>query len=123
MGLREGEGLLGLPEAPVVELGEPGRLEDRVVDDPVDEHVAHQPLAALVEVLLVAPGLGLRAEVAVVVVEAVDELLAVDVALVLRACVPERDVRIDDEVVLAVLRVHRGGSSRATALALLVPGR
>src|SRR3712207_9408320 len=67
---------------------------DLVVDDPVDEHVAHQPLAALVQVLLVAPGLGLRAEVAVVVVEAVDELLAVDVALVLRPRVPQGDVGV-----------------------------
>ena len=41
-----------------------------------------------------------------VVVEAVDELLAVDVALVLRARVPERHVRVHDEVVFAVLAVH-----------------
>ena len=41
-----------------------------------------------------------------VVVEAVDELLAVDVALVLGAGVPERDVGVDDEVALAVLGVH-----------------
>jgi hypothetical protein len=90
----------------VVELGQPGRLEDGVVDDPVGEHVAHQPLAALVEVLLVGPHLGLRAEVAVVVVEAVDELLAVDVALVLRPRVPQGDVGVHDVVLLAVLAVH-----------------
>ena len=106
VGLGEGERLLGLAEAPVVELGEPGRLEDGVVDDAVDEDVAHQPLAALVEVLLVGPDLGLGAEVAVVVVEAVDELLAVDVALVLRASVPQGDVGVHDVVALAVLAVH-----------------
>ena len=106
VGLRELRGLLGLPEAIDVELAEVGRLEDRVVDVAVVEEVLLEALAALVEVVLVAPHLGLGAEVAVVVVEAVDELLAVDVALVLGAGVPQRDVRVDDEVVLAVLAVH-----------------
>ena len=86
------------PKPVVVELAEVGGLEDRVVDVAVVEQVLHQPLAALVEVLLVGPHLGLGGEVAVVVVEAVDELLAVDVALVLRAGVPQRDVGVDDEV-------------------------
>ena len=63
--LGERERLLGLAEAGVVELAEVGRLEDRVVDVAVAEQVLHQPLAALVEVLLVAstprtPGLRLR---------------------------------------------------------------
>ena len=53
----EPERLVGLPEPLVVELAERGRLEDGVVDVSVVEQVLHQPLAALVEVLLVAPHL------------------------------------------------------------------
>ena len=41
-----------------------------------------------------------------VVVEAVDELLAVDVALVLWPGVPQGDVGVDDEVAVVVLAVH-----------------
>ena len=52
--------LIGLSEAFVVELAEVGRLEDRVVDVAVVEQVLHQSLAALIEVLLVAPHLGFR---------------------------------------------------------------
>ena len=106
VGLGERERLLGLSEAAVVELAEVRRLEDRVVDVPVLEEVFHQPLAALVEVVLVGPDLRLRREVAVVVVEAVDELLAVDVPDVLRTGVPQRHVGVDDEVAFAVLAVH-----------------
>ena len=98
--------LVGLAEALVVELAEEGGLEDRVVDVAVGEQVLHQPFAALIEVLLVAPHLGFRRQVAVVVVEAVDELLAVDVALVLRPRVPQGDVGVDDEVAGVVLAVH-----------------
>ena len=105
--------LVGLPEALVVELAEVRGLEDRVVDVAVGEQVFHQPLAALVEVLLVAPHLGFRRQVAVVVVEAVDELLAVDVALVLRPGVPQGDVGVDDEVAGVVLAVHERVSLRA----------
>lgn len=104
--LGEGEGFFGLAEAVVVEGAEVGGLEDGVVDVAVLEEVLHQSLAAVVEVLLVGPQLGFGAEVAVVVVEAVDELLAVDVGLVLRPGVPERDVRVHDEVAFAVLGVH-----------------
>jgi hypothetical protein len=58
-------------------------------------------------------------EVAVVVVEAVDELLAVHVPLVLRSRVPQGDVGVDDEVVLAVLAVHlRPPCSAVTAVTL-----
>ena len=100
------ERLVGLPETLVVELAEVRRLEDRVVDVAVVEQVVHQPVAALVQVLLVGPDLGLRRKVAVVVVEAVDELLAVDVALVLRSRVPQGDMGVDDEVAGVVLAVH-----------------
>ena len=48
-----------------------------------------------------------------VVVEAVDELLAVDVALVLRPRVPQGDVGVDDEVAVAVLAVHAVSSCSA----------
>ncbi len=64
-----------------------------MVDVAVFEEIFHEPLAALVEVVLVGPDLGLRAKITVVVVKAIDELLAVDVALVLRASVPERRAR------------------------------
>jgi hypothetical protein len=42
----------------------------------------------------------------VVIVEAVDELLAVDVPQVGRTRVPDVNVRIDDEVVFVVFGVH-----------------
>ena len=86
---------------------EVGRLEDRVVDVAVLEQVLHESLATLVEVGLLGPHLRLGRQVAVVVVEAVDELLAVLAAQVLRPCVPQGDVGVDDEVALAVLGVHR----------------
>ncbi len=104
---------VGLAEALVVELAERSGLKDRVVDIAVGEQVLHQPLTALVEVLVVAPHLGLRRQVAVVVVEAVDELLAVDVALVLGPGIPQRDVGVDDEVAVVVLAVHERVSLRA----------
>jgi hypothetical protein len=44
----------------------------------------------------------------VVVVEAVDELLAVNVALVLRPGVPQGYVGVDDEIAVVVLLVHAG---------------
>ncbi len=107
VGLGQLRRLVGLPEPPlVVELAELGGLEDRVVDVSVLEEVLHQPLTALVEVVLVAPHLGLGREIAVIVVEAVDELLAVDVALVLRSGVPQGNVGVDDEVAVAVLAIH-----------------
>src|SRR5882757_8317580 len=106
MSRRQRGRFVGLAEAAVVELAEVRRLEDRVVDIAIGEQVFHQPLATLVEVLLVAPQLGFGRQIAVIVVEAVDELLAVDVALILRTGVPESDVGIDDEVLLAILLVH-----------------
>ena len=57
MGRCQVERLLGLAEPAVVELAELHRLEDRMVDVAVPEQVVHQPLAALVEVLLVGPHL------------------------------------------------------------------
>ena len=116
--------LVGLAEALVVELAEVGGLEDRVVDVAVGEQVFHQPFAALVEVFLVRPDLGLRRQIAVVVVEAVDELLAVDVALVLRTGVPEGDVGVDDEVAGVVLAVHElSPSERQSVTAVTTCGR
>jgi len=52
--------LVRLPETLVVELAEERGLEDRMVDVAVGEQVLHQPVAALIEVLLVAPHLGFR---------------------------------------------------------------
>jgi hypothetical protein len=44
----------------------------------------------------------------VVVVEAVDELLAVDVALILWSGVPQGYVSVDDEIAVVVLLIHAG---------------
>ena len=41
-----------------------------------------------------------------VVVEAVDELLAVDVAQILRAGVPQGDMGVDDEEAVVVFLIH-----------------
>jgi hypothetical protein len=106
MGLGELGRLVRLAETLVVELAELGGLEDRVVHVAIVEKVLHQALAALIEVVLVAPDLGFWGQVPVVVVEAVDELLAVDVALILGPGIPQSDVGVDDEVAVAVLAVH-----------------
>jgi hypothetical protein len=77
-----------------------------VIDVPDLEEVVHQVLLGVLrELLLERPEVLLRAQVAVVVVEALDEALAEPVA-VLGPRVPEGDVRVDDEVLLAVLLVH-----------------
>ena len=58
------------------------------------------PRAVFLELLLL-PELLLRAQVRMIGVEAVDELLAVDVLLVCRAAVPEMGVSVDDENLFA----------------------
>jgi len=98
--------LLHLRESVLVERAEVGRLKDRVVHVAVDEQILHEAFAALVKEFLVGPVFLVRTEVAVVVVEAINELLTLDVPLVLRPGVPQCDVRVDDEVVLAVFAVH-----------------
>ena len=117
------ERLVGLSEALVVELAEVRRLEDRMVDVAVVEEILHQAVAALVQVLLVGPHLGLRRKIAVVVVEAVDELLAVDVALVLRPRVPQGDVGVDDEVAGVVLLYMRVAPPFSRVMAVTTCGR
>jgi hypothetical protein len=72
------------------------------------EQVVDQVFLAVLAELLQRPEVLLRAEVAVVVVEAVGEAGAVTVLLVLGRAVPEVDVGVDDEVVLAVFLVLGG---------------
>ena len=78
-----------------------------MIGGPVLEEVAQETFTAVIAVGVVVPDLFLGTEVAVVVVEAVDELFAVDVAVIGFPSVPEVDVGIDDEVFFAVLLVHQ----------------
>ncbi len=71
------------------------------------EQVAHEAFGTVIGVGVVVPDLLFRTEIAVVVVETIDELLAVDVALIGFTAVPEMDVCVDDEVLVAILLVHR----------------
>ena len=89
-----------------VEVGQVRRLEDRLVDVPVLEQVLDQVCFRRLLEVLEGPDLVGWAEVAVVVVEAVDETLALAIGLVGGRRVPEVDVPVDDEVVLAILAVH-----------------
>src|SRR5215217_4151782 len=92
-------------EAVGEEFGQVGRLEDRHVHISRLEEVVHHVLFRVLVVLLLRPYPFLRAQVLVVVVEAVDEPHAVLVA-VLRACIPVVDVPIHHEVLLAVFFVQ-----------------
>lgn len=104
----EGECFVGSPESVVVEVAEQRGLEDRVVDVSVHEDVTLEAFAAVVRVGVVVPhDLFGGAEVLVIVVEAVDELLAVYVLLVRLAGVPDVHVAVHDEVFLTVLLIHR----------------
>ena len=82
------------------------RLENGVVDIAQLEKVPHQPVAALIQVLVVVPDFGLRTEVGVVGIKAIDELLAVDISLILRPGVPQSNVGVHDEIALVVLGVQ-----------------
>jgi hypothetical protein len=106
--LGDGPVVLGGVETLLVEVGEVGRLEDPDVHVAVVEHVGHQVLLGVLLELVEGPDPFGWAQVPVVVVEALDEALAVLVGLVLRAAVPEVDMAVDDEVPLAVLLIHRG---------------
>ena len=94
--------LLGGVEALDIELLEVGRLDDRHVHRPIDEEVSDHRLRVVLLELLLGPDLLLGAERAVVGIEAVDELLAVDVALVGRRGIPEVGVPVDDEQLFPV---------------------
>jgi hypothetical protein len=104
--LRDGAALLGRVETVDVPVGEVRRLEDGAVDVPDLEEVVDHLLLGVPLELLERDLVLLGRKVAVVVVEALDEALAVPVELVGRAPVPEVDVSVDDEVVDPVLAVH-----------------
>ncbi len=100
--------LVGGVEAVGVPLAQVRRLEDRVVDMALDEHVALEVLGRDLEVVLVVP-VGLGRTQLVVAVEAVDPALRVLLGAglpVLPAGVPEVAVGVDDEVLLSVFLVH-----------------
>src|SRR5947208_2493378 len=103
---------LGGVEAFGVPLLEVGGLQDRHVHPSVLEHVLDEVLLGVLHELLERPvGLG-RAE-AHVGVEALDPALGVlllPLDPVLRARVPEVEMGVKDEVLLAVLLVHAGAS-------------
>jgi len=106
--LGDGAVVLGGVETLLVEVGEVGRLEDPDVHVAVVEHVRHQVLLGVLLELVEGPDPFGWAQVPVVVVEALDEALAVFVGLILGAAIPEVDMAVDDEVPLAVLLIHRG---------------
>ena len=93
-------------EAVLVEVAKVGRVQDRDIVRPVDEQVVIKIVGAVLLELRLLPQLLLRAQVRVVGVEALDELLAVDVALVRRAPVPEVGVAVDDENLFALRRLE-----------------
>jgi hypothetical protein len=107
--------LLGGVEALLVEVAQVGRLEDRDVHRARLEEVVHEVVLAVALELLQRPHVLLGTEVAVVVVEAVDEPLAVLVGLVLRTGVPEVDVAVDHEVAVAVALEHGASSAFGTS--------
>ena len=99
--------LFGRVEAVDVEVLQVSRLEDRHVVVTFDEQVVVHRLGAVLVELFLRPDIFFRAERRMVAVEAVDELLAVDVLQVLLAAVPQVGVTVDDEDFFAVRRpVH-----------------
>ncbi|SLH63626.1 Uncharacterised protein [Mycobacteroides abscessus subsp. abscessus] len=122
--LDQSQRLVGLAETPVVELVQERGLEDRVVDVALHEEIAFEPGTAVIGVGVVVPDRIGRAQVLVVVVEAVDELLSVHVLLVRLAGVPDMDVAVHDEVLVAVLLIHGNDSDVCCGLlGLCMPAR
>src|SRR5690606_39067474 len=72
-----------------VEILEIGRLDDGHVVGPVDEQVVIEIVGAVLLELALLPKLILRAEIGMIGVKTLHELLAMNVALVLRTAVPE----------------------------------
>src|SRR5205085_9082525 len=104
-------------EALVVEVSQVGREEDRLVDVAVLEEVLHQVFFAVGAVLLKRPDVFLGTQRAVVAVEAPDPALAVLlVAPVFRGRIPPVHVAVNDEILLAVLLVHRAPLSPRSVL-------
>ena len=101
MGLLQRIVALGRVEPIDVEVAEIRRLQDRHVDVTLDEKVVVHGLGVVLLELVLGPQLLLGAQARVIVVKAVDELLAVDVLLVCRAAVPKMGVAIDDKDLFA----------------------
>src|SRR5215469_1820919 len=103
--------LLGGVETLFVKVGQHGRLEDRHVVRAVQEEVTIHGLGVVFVELVPLPHLVFRAERCVVAVETGNELLAVHVALVLAAAVPQMHMAVYDEDFLSIFRlIHSLGS-------------
>ena len=100
-GLQQGVPLDGV-EPLLVEVLEVCRLQDGHVVRAVYEQILHHLVGAVAVELLLRPDLLLRAERGVVAVEAVDELGAVNVLLVLGTAIPVMNMTIDDKDLFAV---------------------
>src|SRR5262245_37099850 len=100
--------LLGGVEPVLVEILEVGRLEASHVDVPVDEDILHHPLGAVLLEQGAVPDVLCWAQVPVVVVETADEPRPVLVELVLRAGIPQVQVPVDDEQLLAPISLEHG---------------
>src|SRR5690349_573763 len=93
-------------EALVVELVQVGRVQDGHIDIALPKQIVHNGLFAIVAELFEWPDCICRTQGAVVGKEALDPALAVVGSPVLRPCVPEVGVTVDDENILAVMPVH-----------------
>src|SRR5918993_1038041 len=102
-------------EAVGEEFGQVGRLEDRNVNVARLEEIVHHILFRVLVVLLLRPDPLLWAQVLVVVVEAVDEPLAVLVA-VLGAGIPVMDVPVYHEILLSIFLVQEISSPKQTTM-------
>src|SRR5215216_1864912 len=98
--------VLGGVEALDVEVLQVRGLEDRLVHVSDFEEVMDEVLLGVLLVFVERPHVLRGTEVAVVVVEAVDEARAVLVGLVLRAGVPEVHMPVYNEVLAALALVH-----------------
>ena len=101
IGLRHRGVLLDRVEPALVEVLQISRLKDRHVVGSVDEQVVIHFVGVVFAELLKRPQLLLGAQRRVIGVEAFDELLAVNVALIVRAAVPHVGVAVDDEDLFA----------------------
>src|ERR1700722_1451252 len=88
---------LGGVETVLVEIGQIGRLQDRHIVVAGYEQVIEHRLGVVLLELAEFPLLRRWAEIGMVGIKALDELLAVNVLLVRRASVPEMRMSVDDK--------------------------
>src|SRR5215470_13540397 len=95
-------------EPVLVEVLEVGRLEDSHVDVPIDEDILHHSFGAVLLEHGGVPDVLGRTQVPVVVVETPDEPGSVLVELVLGAGIPQVQMPVDDEQLLAPISLEHG---------------